>query len=454
MTPREKRSERSVSFSPRACSGDMYSGVPMSAPVCVIPGRFAERAMPKSITLDLGGRVYVRDFGIARSAYLPGMTQTGALIGTPEYMSPEQARGEKLTERSDLFSLGVIFYELLTGKSPYPADAPLGTLWKRLQEKPKPPVDVDPTIPKPLDDIVMKALEVEPEDRWARAREMAHQLEIWLGPSADSSTIFLPAPRIAAYLKWASAGLAILLVAAVIGFRLKGPPKPKVAHTPVSVLVADFTNHTGDPVFDGTLEPMFNFALEGASFVNAYNRGSARKLAQKLPQPTDKLDEQAARLVAVGEGLAAVVTGSLSIRGEGYRLSVEALDARSGNSIAAAEVSASNKDELLLAVPKLAAPIRKALGDATPESVQLATTQGSFAASNLEAVHQYGIGVEQQLAGKMEDALGSLSKAAELDPNFARAYAGMSGVAWNLGRSQDADKYVKLAMEHVDRMTE
>ena len=409
---------------------------------------------PQNIMLDSGGRVYVMDFGIARSAYLPGMTQTGALIGTPEYMSPEQARGEKLTERSDLFSLGVIFYELLTGKSPYPADAPLGTLWKRLQEKPKPPVDVDPTIPKPLNDIVMKALEVEPEDRWARAREMAHQLEIWLGPSADSSTIFLPAPRIAAYLKWASAGLAILLVAAVIGFRLKGPPKPKVAHTPVSVLVADFTNHTGDPVFDGTLEPMFNFALEGASFVNAYNRGSARKLAQKLPQPTDKLDEQAARLVAVGEGLAAVVTGSLSIRGEGYRLSVEALDARSGNSIAAAEVSASNKDELLLAVPKLAAPIRKALGDSTPESVQLATTQGSFAASNLEAVHQYGIGVEQQLAGKMEDALGSLSKAAELDPNFARAYAGMAGVAWNLGRSQDADKYVKLAMEHVDRMTE
>src|SRR6266446_3751066 len=249
---------------------------------------------PQNIMLDSGGRVYVMDFGIARSAYLPGMTQTGALIGTPEYMSPEQARGEKLTERSDLFSLGVIFYELLTGQSPYPADAPLGTLWKRLQEKPKPPVDVDSTIPKPLNDIVMKALEVEPEDRWARAREMAQQLEIWLGPSADSSTIFLPAPRIAAYLKWASAALAILLVAAVIGFRLKGPPKPRVAHAPVSVLVADFTNHTGDPIFDDTLEPMFNFALEGASFINAFNRANARKLAQKLPQPTDKLEEQAA----------------------------------------------------------------------------------------------------------------------------------------------------------------
>src|SRR6266853_142175 len=150
---------------------------------------------PQNIMLDANGRVYVMDFGIARSAYLPGMTQTGALIGTPEYMSPEQAKGEKLDERSDLFSLGVIFYELLTGKSPYPADAPLGTLRKRLQEKAKPPSEIDATVPKPLSDIVMNALEIEPEKRLSSAREMAQQLEIWLGPSAGSSTIFLPTPR-------------------------------------------------------------------------------------------------------------------------------------------------------------------------------------------------------------------------------------------------------------------
>ena len=409
---------------------------------------------PQNIMLDASGRVYVMDFGIARSAYLPGMTQTGALIGTPEYMSPEQGRGEKLTERSDLFSAGIIFYELLTGKSPYYSDTPLATLWKRMTEKVTPPVVVDPTLPQALSDIVAKTLEIEPKNRFASAREIAQQLEIWLGPSEGSSTIFLPAPRFSAYWKWASAALAILLVAAVIGFRLKGPRKPKAAHPPVSVLVADFTNHTGDPIFDDTLEPMFNVALEGASFVNAYNRGDARKLAQKLSQPTDKLEEQAARLVAVGQGLAAVVTGSLSRRGDGYKLSVEALEARTGNSIATSEISASNKDELLLAVPKLVAPIRKALGDSTPESVQLTAAGGAFQAASLEVVHDYGVGMEQQFAGKMQDALQSFSKAAELDPNFARAYAGMSAIAGNLGQFQDAEKYVKLAMEHVDRMTE
>jgi serine/threonine protein kinase len=100
---------------------------------------------PQNIMLDANGRAYVMDFGIARSAHLPGMTQTGALVGTPEYMSPEQAKGEKLDERSDLFSLGAILYELLVGLSPYHSDTPLATLWKRIQEKAKPLTELDPT---------------------------------------------------------------------------------------------------------------------------------------------------------------------------------------------------------------------------------------------------------------------------------------------------------------------
>src|ERR1700740_854725 len=119
-----------------------------------------------------------------------------------------------------------------------------------------------------------------------------------------------------------------------------------------------------------------------------------------------------------------------------------------------ADANAAKKDELLLDIPKVAAPIRKALGDTTPESVQLAATQGSFAVGNIEAVHDYSVAMEQQSAGKMEDALRSFSKAAQLDPNFARAYAGMAAAAGNLGQAQDAEKYAKMAMAHVDRMTE
>jgi serine/threonine protein kinase/tetratricopeptide (TPR) repeat protein len=409
---------------------------------------------PQNIMLDASGRVYVMDFGIARSAYLPGMTQTGALIGTPEYMSPEQGRGEKLTERSDLFSLGIIFYELLAGKSPYYSDTPLATLWKRMTEKATPPVVVDPTLPQALSDIVAKALEIEPKKRFASAREMAQQLEIWLGPSEGSSTIIVPAPPTAAYWKWASAVLAVLLVAGVIAFRLKGPPKPKATFHPVSVLVADFTNHTGDPIFDNTLEPMFNVALEGASFINAYNRGRARTLAKKLPSPTDKLDEQSARLVALSEGISAVTMGEISLRGNAYTISAIALDAATGRVLARTEATAASQNDVVGTVPKLTAPIRKALGDTTPESSQLESARGAFTAASLEVVHQYGIAMEQQFGGKVEDALKSFGKAAQLDPNFARAYSGMAAAALKLDRRADAEKYIASAMEHVDHMTD
>jgi hypothetical protein len=162
-----------------------------------------------------------------------------------------------------------------------------------MTEKVTPPVVLDPTLPQALSNIVVKALEIEPKNRFASAREMAQQLEIWLGPSAGGETIFLPAPRISAYWKWASAALAVLLVASVIAFRLIGPRKPKAAHPPVSVLVADFTNHTGDPIFDDTIEPMFNVALEGASFINAFRTPPTSSTSSRLASsPSAKASAQ------------------------------------------------------------------------------------------------------------------------------------------------------------------
>ncbi len=122
---------------------------------------------PQNIMLDAKDRVYVMDFGIAHSLETPGMTQTGALMGTPEYMSPEQAKGIKVDARSDLFALGIIFYEMLTNISPFKADTALATLLKRTQERPRPPVEVDPTIPQAISDVVMKCLEIDRDHRYS-----------------------------------------------------------------------------------------------------------------------------------------------------------------------------------------------------------------------------------------------------------------------------------------------
>jgi tetratricopeptide (TPR) repeat protein/predicted Ser/Thr protein kinase len=414
---------------------------------------------PQNVMTDKDGRVYVMDFGIARSLEHQGMTQTGALMGTPEYMSPEQAKGEKVDARSDLFALGIIFYEMLTGISPFKADTAMAMMFKRTQERATPLSQLNLGVPPVISDIVSKCLEIKTDDRYQSAREVINDLEAWKG-GVPHSTIVPTSHRIRyapSYQKWLVVGGAVVFLGlGVYLFRdkLSLHSPPKAAHAPVSVLVADFTNHTGDPIFDDTLEPMFNFALEGASFINAFNRGEARKLAGQLPHPTDKLDEQPARLVAVSQGIGAVVTGEISRRGDKYSFSATALDAVNGNVIAKTEVAAGSKDEVLLTIPKLAAPIRQALGDTTPESVQLQAAGGAFTAASLEAVHQYGLAMEQQFGGNMQGALQSFSKAAELDPNFARAYSGISAAYGNLGRTSDADKYARLAMQHIDRMTE
>ena len=227
-----------------------------------------------------------------------------------------------------------------------------------------------------------------------------------------------------------------------------------MAHGPISVLVGDFANHTGDPLLDNSLEQMLGVALEGASFINAYSRGDARKQAEKLPHPTDKLDEQSARLIAVNQDVNTVITGEINLRGDEYEISAVALDAVSGKEIAKSEVTVSNKQDILKSLPELAAPIRKGLGDSTPTSVQFAEVSGGFKAASLEAVHQASIGVDEQFAGKFQEAFDSFQKAAALDPKLTWAYTGMAAMAQNLGKPEDAVKYMQQAMQYVDNMTE
>src|SRR6201987_3914974 len=330
---------------------------------------------PGNIMRDASGRVAVMDFGLARSLEGDGMTRTGAMMGTMEYMSPEQAHAKDLDARSDIFTVGLIFYELLTGKMPYEAESAVASLLKRTNERAAPVSSHDAAIPRPLTLIVAKCLEPDPKLRYQSTAEVLADLEDWREKGAAATLRFPDVRPWARDIPWPLVGVvAAVLVLVVAAFLLRNKlftPRTAAVPAPVSVLVADFQNNTSAPLFDDTLEPMFNVALEGASFVNAYNRSTARQAAAKLPNPTGKLDESAARLVAVNEGVAAIVTGSLSNRGSGYTLSVKAIDAVTGKTLANADANTANQDELLLAVPKLAAPIRQALGGTTPESVHV-----------------------------------------------------------------------------------
>ena len=416
---------------------------------------------PGNIMCANDGRVLVMDFGLARSLEGDGMTQTGAMLGTMEYMSPEQSLARELDARSDIFTVGLILYELLTGNMPFRADSAIASLLKRTQERAIPISEIDRNIPGVLSNIVSKCLERDPAFRYHTAGELLADLRAWQGKSpsskvsVSSASLWKNRLRESAWKRVSALALTLVLIGSATWYLgRRGRVAITRPHTPVSVLVADFQNNTSDPLFDDTLEPMFNVALEGASFINAYNRITARQLAAKLPNSTGKLDENSARLIAVNEGIPAIVTGSLSTRGSGYTLSVKAVDAVTGKTLANADADTANKDELLLKVPQVAAPIRKALGDTTPKSAQIEKAAGAFSASSLAAVHQYGLGMDQLLAGNSEEAIKSFSNAIALDSNFARAYGGMASAYGNLGKTQDAEKYVKLAMAHVDHMTD
>ena len=407
---------------------------------------------PQNIMVDAQGRVTVMDFGIARSVETPGMTQTGALIGTPEYMSPEQAKGEHADARSDLFTLGIIFYELLTGNTPYRADSAYAMLLKRTTERAKPPMEVDPSIPQKVSDVVMKCLEIDLNRRYSSAREILDDLGVG-DTRVITQIIERPRGPLEIYGKWVGAALIVLLGVSAFLLRDKFLSKPAKNHPPVAVLLADFTNGTNDPVFDGTLEPMLGVALEGAPFISLYNRGAAHREAAKLEPGATKLDEKLARLVAQRDGVSVVVPGAIVPDGSGYKVSVEAVDATTGKTIVKEEKTVAGKEYVLNAAGELASGIRKALGDTTPISAQREAAE-TFTAGSLEAAHAYAEAQNSNYQGKWDEAIKEYQHAVQLDPNLGRAYAGLGAAYANMGQRQESEKYYQMAMAKIDRMTE
>lgn len=421
---------------------------------------------PQNIMLDKRGKVSVMDFGLARSVEMHGMTRTGAMMGTPAYMSPEQARGQKLDARSDLFAFGIIFYELLTGTVPFEAETMLASLLKRTQEPAPPPAQVDPTIPEHLSNLVQKCLAIDLDQRYQSAAELLRDLDILAGETIVSpamlslvgapapAPVAAPAPRQRRWRLWgATAAAALLLVAAGFFGWQKVARTPSMPQKPLTLLIADFNNATGDPLFDGTLESVLNVAMEGASFVNAYNRSQARKLGSALQPSAKKLDEPLARLVALREGISVIIDGSIMRQGEGYRISVRAIDAATGKPLARREGDAANREAVLPVIARLAAPIRSALGDATPESAQIAAAE-TYTASSLHVAHLYAVAQEDLAMGKRDDAIRGYSQAVELDPNFARAYSGLAVAYMNLKKQQEAGENFKKALALLDRVSE
>ncbi len=407
---------------------------------------------PQNIMVEAHDRVIVMDFGIARSLETRGITMTGEVLGTPAYMSPEQAQGEKVDARSDLFSLGIIFYELLTGDLPHKADTKRAAMYKRTTEHVRPPIEIAAEIPKALSEIVLRCLETDKDKRYASATEILRELEPWAGTLPGTSPRRTGKRTLAEKIAVMALGGIVVGAAGVLVFRDKLFSVRPVAHREVSVLVADFANQTADSVFTETLEPAFIIGLEGSPFIQSFDRSAARKLAAQLSSEPKSLDESVARLVATREGIDVIVVGAIAKDGSQYSIHVKAIDGITGKDIVNKSAKA-DKQNVLSSIGRLSADVRTALGDTTPESVKL-SAQETFTAETLEAAHSYAAAQDLQQKGKWDEAIKEYGHATYLDPNFGRAFAGLAVMEANLGRRQEAEKNYKLAFAHIDRMTD
>ncbi|MEQ1760246.1 MAG: protein kinase [Vicinamibacterales bacterium] len=424
---------------------------------------------PANIMLGTRGDALIMDFGIAYStrdadiganeikANLPeelrraaghgdGATLAGSVLGTVHYMAPEQARGEQVDQRADVYAVGLILYDMLLGRRrAEKADSAVGELEARMKQAPPSVRSVAPEIPAALDAIVSRCLEPDPGRRFQTTSELAAALD-----RLDDNGELLPVRRVVGLpLMAATVVILVGLAAGVWYYQRQFIPAP--VHDPVSVVIADFQNQTGDVTFDRTLEPMLKRALEGAGFISAYDRSAlARTVGARLPET---LDQVAAREIAVKEGLGVVLSGVIRTQGAGYGVSVTATQTVTGEVIADVQGRAANKDQVLATATRLVSNVRQALGDETSESAQM-FAMASLSATSLDVVREYAAAQDAASRNRFEEAMQSALKAVELDPTFGIGYQLLAVASRNVGRQADAEKYINQALRYLDGMTE
>lgn len=244
---------------------------------------------------------------------------------------------------------------------------------------------------------------------------------------------------------------AIVLI--VVGMLMRSFRRDNRVPPEVSVLVSDFQNRTGNPVFDKALEQPIATALEGASFINIYNRNAAKKLVGQLTGGASSLDENSARMLARREGIAYIVSGSVERKGSGFLLSARTLDATSGKVIEHDTVRAQAPDEVLRGLPRLATRIRSALGDTTPASAQINAAE-TYTTTSMEAAKAYAQAQDLQWSGNYREAIAAYKQAIALDPKMGRAYSGLAVMEYNSGNKEAAATYYQQAMATIGRMSE
>ncbi|MGA3349227.1 MAG: tetratricopeptide repeat protein [Candidatus Sulfotelmatobacter sp.] len=412
---------------------------------------------PQNVMRDKSGRILVMDFGMARTLEGDGMTQSGALVGTMEYMSPEQALAKDLDQRSDLFAVGLIFYELLTGKMPYKAESAVASLIKRNQERAIPVTDHDGTIPLPLSHIVSKCLERDPALRYQTASEMLQDLEDWVGNRAAANLNFQPAVEPwGRTIHWPLViGIVTVVLLAIVGFVFRGPlfslsPKQTAATPTLSLAVLPFRNASGDPSVDwlgSSLADMLSTDVGQSAHLRTVSPERLHQILSDLRiAPGTSIDPTTMSRIAQFSNADMLVSGQYAKFGGQIRIDATLQDLKHDRTLPI-KIDAVDEKDIPAAVDRLAAGVRNNLAFSSDIVNELKASSFQPSSRSVSALRDYSQGIQLLREGENLNATKALEAATQEDPDFALAYSRLADADSALGYDSEAEQASRKAID-------